>query len=116
MNSFISSLQKNLKGIIFILMSAMLVPFGQMLWKLSDGKIGWYMFWGFFIYGLGAVFMIIAFRYGSFSVLHPMMSLNYLFAMIIGACILNERISPMRVLGVLIIVSGVMLIGGGDNN
>lgn len=34
MNSFISSLQKNLKGIIFIIMSAILVPFGQMLWKL----------------------------------------------------------------------------------
>ena len=58
--------------------------------------------------------MLIAYRFGSLSVLQPMLSLNYVISLILGVSILGEQITLARVMGVLIIIIGVILIGGGD--
>jgi drug/metabolite transporter (DMT)-like permease len=116
MDLFINSIKQNGKGIIFMLFSAVTAAFGQLCWKFSNGNINLYMILGFCLYAVGAVFMIIAFKFGSFSVLHPMGSINYFFALIFGFFILHEKITFLKVLGVTIIIFGVILIGGGDSS
>jgi drug/metabolite transporter (DMT)-like permease len=114
LNNFILSIKKNYKGIILIVFASLLTAYGQMLWKISNGRELKFIISGFVLYGIGAMLMIIAFRYGSLSVLHPMMSFGYIFVIILGKTILKELVTPMHLIATAIIISGVVLIGGGD--
>jgi uncharacterized membrane protein len=114
MDNIINSLKKNKTGIILILIAAFCTTTGQTLWKLSKMHNITYILIGFLFYGVGAVGMIIALRYGSFSVIHPMMSMGYIFAVIVGYFLLNEIISIEKIVGLTFIMSGVVLIGVGD--
>lgn len=72
------------------------------------------MLLGFCFYGAGALVMLIAYRFGKLSVLQPMLSLNYVLSIILGAAVLKEPITILKCIGVLIIISGVIMIAGGD--
>lgn len=114
MNKIIKSLKKNYIGIMFLFISSFLTSVGQLFWKLSHEGFFIFLIVGFLCYGVGAVLMIIGFKFGSFSVLHPMMCFGYIFAIIFGILILKENISALKIFGILFIVIGVVSIGGGD--
>jgi len=111
---FSQSIKKNIKGIVLIVIAAMLTSVGQLFWKYSKGIYIKFVIIGFICYGLGAVLMILAFRFGSLSVLHPFMSVGYIFAIVLGQTQLHENISVTKYVAVGIIIFGVTLIGGGD--
>lgn len=102
-------------GIALILLSAVFTSVGQLLWKIADGQINLPLLIGCFCYGAGAVTMMIAFRFGKLSVLHPMLSLGYVFALIMGTIFLDEHISAMHIVGTALIIVGAIMIGGGEN-
>lgn len=108
------SFEKNKKGMVLMLFAAVFACVGQLLWKISttDGMI--YMLLGFIMYGFGALLMLIAYRFGSVSVLQPMLSTNYALSAILGMLVLQEKLSVTKVIGIIIISTGVILIGGGD--
>ena len=109
----LQSIQKNKKGILLMLISSLCVCIGQLLWKIStDGSI-LFLLVGFAFYGIGALVMIVAYKYGELSVLQPMLSLNYIISIILATVILKEAITLLQVIGVLIIIAGVLLIAGG---
>lgn len=114
MNQIVYSLNKNKKGIYIILISAFFTAIGQYYWKLSGAKDIRFILLGFVCYGIGAVGMILAFRYGSFSVIHPMISTNYIFAFFIGYYYLGETINLEKILGIIFIMIGVLFLGVGD--
>lgn len=115
MNSFIQSLKKNKIGIVLILLASMSTASGQMFWKLSGGQWNRYLILGFLFYGVGAVLMTVAFRFGSLSVLHPLLSVGYVFALLLGITFLNEQITTLQAIAVVLIIAGSVLIGGGDD-
>lgn len=108
------SFLKNRTGIILMLCSSIFACIGQLLWKLSTNGNWVEMIVGFGLYGIGALFMLIAYKYGSLSVLQPMLSMNYVISLILGAFLLNEKITIIKCIGVLTIIAGVVMIGGGD--
>lgn len=110
----IESFQKNKKGILLMLISSICVCVGQLLWKLSVNQGVIVMLLGFGFYGVGALVMIIAYKFGKLSVLQPMLSLNYVLSIILATVVLKEEINLIKCLGVLIIIAGVILIAGGD--
>lgn len=110
----IESFQKNKKGIFLMLISSVCACFGQLLWKLSADKGFLIMLLGFFLYGIGALVMLLAYRYGELSVLQPMLSLNYVLSIVLGTVVLQEMVTIWKCLGVLIIIAGVVMIAGGD--
>ena len=110
----LDSFAKNKKGILLMLCSALCACVGQLLWKLSATEGIWLALVGFVLYGLGALFMLIAYRFGHLSVLQPMQSISYILSIIIGVLILNEALTVQKVIGVLIIMAGIVLIAGGD--
>lgn len=110
----IESFAKNKKGILIMLCSAFCACVGQLLWKLSAEQGVFVALVGFVFYGFGALFMLIAYRYGSLSVLQPMQSVNYILSIIIGVIVLSESVTVKKVIGVLVIMAGIVLIGGGD--
>ena len=110
----IESIRKNKKGILLMLLSSIGVCIGQLLWKISVDTSVWVLLAGFCFYGVGALIMIIAYRYGKLSVLQPMLSLNYVLSILLAALVLKEQISLFKCIGVLVIIAGVILIAGGD--
>ncbi|EID42413.1 EamA family transporter [Parageobacillus thermoglucosidasius] len=115
MNTFIQSIKKNKIGIILILLASVSTASGQMFWKLSGGQWNRHLILGFLFYGIGAILMTIAFRFGSLSVLHPLLSMGYVFALLLGVTFLDEHITATRAMAVVLIVTGAVLIGGGDD-
>ena len=99
---------------MLMILSSICVCFGQLLWKLSNDYGLIYLLGGFVLYGIGAIIMVVAYRYGSLSVLQPVLSLNYVISIIIGVAILKEDFSLVKLVGIIIIIFGVVLIAGGD--
>lgn len=112
----IESFQKNKKGILLMLISSICVCVGQLLWKLSVNQGIIIMLLGFCFYGVGALVMIVAYKFGKLSVLQPMLSLNYVLSIILATLVLKEEITLAKCIGVLIIIAGVILIAGGDED
>jgi len=110
----LKSIHKNRIGIFLMILSSVSVVFGQLFWKLSYVNNIIYLFYGFVLYGVGAIFLILAIRQGKLSVLHPFLSLSYVFSLLVGNFLLNEDISIFRYIGIVIIMIGVVLIGGSD--
>lgn len=108
------SFAKNRTGILLMLISSICACVGQLVWKLSAEQGIWMALAGFIFYGMGALIMLVAYRFGSLSVLQPMLSMNYVLSILLGALILKEAITIRKVIGVLVIMTGVILIGGGD--
>lgn len=109
------SLLKNRTGILLMLVSSVFACLGQLLWKIATDKGLVFLLIGFAFYAVGALVMLVAYKFGSLSVLQPMISLNYVLSLILAVTILKEPITIMRVIGVLVIMIGVILIGGGDD-
>ena len=114
MNQIVNSFKKNKIGILIVIAAALFTAFGQYFWKISNGTNLYYLFFGFVCYGIGAASMIIAFRFGSFSVIHPMISVGYIFSLIIGYYFLSEAINGMKLMGIFLILCGVVMLGAGD--
>lgn len=106
----------NKKGIILMLLSSICVCIGQLLWKLSASGEIILMLSGFFFYGIGALIMIAAYRFGELSVLQPMLSLNYVLSLVLAVIILREEITVLKAVGVVVIIAGVIAIAGGDDD
>jgi drug/metabolite transporter (DMT)-like permease len=114
MKKYIQSFGKNKVGILFIAVSALCTSWGQYFWKLSLGEELLLLILGFMLYGMGALFMIIAFKFGSFSVLHPMLTLAYISATLIGYFLLDEHIGTNKMIGIACVFIGVLFLGSGD--
>jgi undecaprenyl phosphate-alpha-L-ara4N flippase subunit ArnE len=98
------------KGVLLIILSALCVTAGQLLWKLSADHF-YLVFVGFALYALGALLMIMAFRFGELSVLHPMLSVSYVLAILIGYFFLSEPVTLTKVGGVAAIFIGMLFLG-----
>ncbi|MCF8021044.1 MAG: EamA family transporter [Vallitaleaceae bacterium] len=103
-------ISKRQKGVYLIIVSAFFASIGQLLWKLSNGELNIQLVTGFLLYGLGAIIMIIAFKYEQLSVLQPLLSTSYIMSLILGHLCLNEIITLRNVLGVIIVVLGVIIL------
>ena len=113
-NSMLESIKKNKKGILLMTISSLLACVGQLLFNLAASDGIWYVLLGLVFYGMGAVCMLMAYRFGKLSVLQPILSLNYIFSLFLGALVLKETISITKIIGVSIVICGVMLITAGD--
>lgn len=98
------------KGVVLIITSALFVALGQLFWKLSSGELNINLIIGFMFYGLATVLMIIAFKYGDVSIIHPLLSINYIFAFILAAFFLSEELTIKKLVGTFIIIVAQFLI------
>ena len=60
------------------------------------------------------IFCIAAYRFGKLSVLQPILSLNYVLSIVLAALVLKEEVTIIKCIGVLVLIAGVVLIAGGD--
>lgn len=106
------SIKKNLPGIFLMILCNFFLSVGQLLWKLIPTYGYLMLFVGFAAYGIGALFMLFAYRFGELSVLQPMNCFSYVFMILFAGTILHEFITVKQYLGIALIMMGVVLIGG----
>ena len=98
-------------GILLMLFCATCLCLGQLIWKLMPGYNLIYLLGGFTVYVIGGLSMILAYRYGELSALQPLNSMSYVFSTILAIVILHEIVSLTSIIGIVLIVSGVIIIG-----
>lgn len=98
-----------------MLLSAATACVGQLLWKMAardDSLV--LVIAGLVLYGCGALLMIVALKFGELSVLHPMMSAGYVLSLVLGAWVLDEHITALRVVGVVVIIAGLVFLSSSE--
>ena len=103
------------RGIALMVVSSLFACTGQLLWKLGATDGAWLVLVGFALYALGAVLMLVAYRFGELSVLQPILGLSYVLSLALGAWWLHEQVTAGRVLGVVAVVAGVALVVGSQS-
>lgn len=73
-----------------------------------------FIFIGLCIYGVGFVFMVLAFRGGEVSVLYPIFSTSYIWVILFSNYMFHEPITQLKILGVCIIILGITFIALGS--
>jgi drug/metabolite transporter (DMT)-like permease len=69
-----------------------------------------YIILGFCFYGVSAIFWLQVLSKMEFSMAFPLVSLTYIFALIIGRFVFHEVVTMSRILGVLLICSGLFFV------
>lgn len=104
--------QRNWIGVILMLVCASCLCTGQFIWKYYDGVLSLAI--GFGIYGLGALAMLCAYRFGSLSVLQPVNSVSYVIAAVLGSIFFDEAVTTWKVIGIVSIMLGVFFLSRGE--
>ncbi len=102
---------KDKKGILLMIFASIAIALGQFFWKLAEGENIFWILSGFIVYTNGALAMILAFKYGELSVLHPMMAFGYVFAYALSIFVLGESWNYRQLIGVVLIISAIIILG-----
>jgi drug/metabolite transporter (DMT)-like permease len=116
-------------AIVYILVAVLAGAVGQILLKKGMGSMGaltlsldqlWSILWrigtnpyviiGLFIYVCGTVFWLAALSRVDLSYAYPFASLSYIVMLIASWQLFNEDITPIRLLGTIVVGLGVFLI------
>lgn len=112
-----------LSSIIFILVSSFVGSFGAVFLKLGaehmSGSLARLLnnYWlaiGIVLYLLSSVFYIMGVAQGELTVLYPMVSLGYIWAMVWAKLFFKEPFTTAKIGGLAMIVVGVALINLGN--
>ena len=68
---------------------------------------------GLALYGLFTLLFIFALRDGELSVMYPIITLNYVWVMLLSVFLFNEVLNTYKLIGVSSIMLGVILVGKG---
>jgi drug/metabolite transporter (DMT)-like permease len=118
-----------LKVVVLSILTTLLITSGQVLWKVGLARIGGFyqadlgifgnlyriMANPFVIAGFAAYivatgfFMFLLSKY-DISLVIPISSISFIYSLIAGAWIFHEQISAMRVAGVLVIITGILMV------
>lgn len=79
----------------------------SMTWKMLTNP---FVFIGLFIYFLSVIFWLAALSRVELSYAYPFASLSYVIMFLASWLLLNETITPMRIVGTLVVGIGVFLI------
>lgn len=110
------------KAIFLIILSSICAGIGQLMWKSASSSLtssifsflNIYLIGGIFLYGLATVIMVLSFREGELSVLHPFLATSYVWVTLISPFIISsETLSTFKILGVILIFFGVSFIAYG---
>ena len=73
----------------------------------------WRIVAGIAVYGISSILFIPALRGGDLSVLYPLVASSYIWVSIWSVLFLKERMSAMKMAGIVLIIAGISCIGIG---
>lgn len=112
---------KNLKkGIFLMLIVTVLNGLGQLGFKMGmdvySGVLGVFtnipLLMGLALYGVSMILATYALKFGDLHILYPMISLTFIWVLLLSLFVLQEPIGVLDVAGIGLITGGVILIRG----
>jgi multidrug transporter EmrE-like cation transporter len=68
---------------------------------------------GYCLYGLSTLLLVLALKDGELSLLYPVIALTYVWVTVLSFLIFHDGINPWKLAGIVLIVSGVTVLGKG---
>ncbi len=68
---------------------------------------------GYCLYGLSTVLLVLALKDGELSLLYPVIALTYVWVTVLSFLIFHDDVNPWKIIGIILIVSGVTVLGKG---
>ena len=69
---------------------------------------------GLSLYGVSTVLLVLALRDGELSLLYPVIALTYVWVTLLSLVVFHERVNPIKLAGIAIIITGVAVLGRGQ--
>ena len=115
-------LKKN-HAILLVLICTVLLSLGQILMKGGSGTATFNLslfsntnlIFGYILYIIAGLLLIIALRYGDLSLLYPIVATSYVWVALLSIYFFNEIVSSLQWLGISSIIIGVVFVGVGGN-
>jgi len=109
------------KSILLMLLCTLFTSIAQVFYKKGASEISgiysvltnYFIYIGIFLYVIGLVFMLVAFKDGEVSVLYPIIALSYVWVIILSKYIFNEAIGFYKSLAIIFIMIGIIFVGRG---
>lgn len=107
-------------AIYLVILTTFLTSLGQIFFKYAAKTFelniialitNYNLILGFLFYGLGAITLILGLRKGELSTLYPIIALSYVWVTIASATLFQEIILTTEIIGIILIISGVAIMG-----
>lgn len=108
---------------VFVVLNVILLVTGQVLFKLGLDRIGIltlhnalsvffspFIWIGLILYVVATLLWFAVLSRAQLSVVYPLQSLSYILGLISSIVILHETVSPLRWIGTVVILLGVVLV------
>jgi multidrug transporter EmrE-like cation transporter len=72
------------------------------------------LFFGYSLYALSMVLLVVALRHGELSAVYPVIALTFVWVTILSAAIFGDKMNPAKLAGIALICGGVAALGAGS--
>ena len=106
-----------------IILTTFLTSTAQVFYKLGSENLSfniielltnYNILFGLFLYGVGAILLILSLKGGEVTVLYPIIATSYIWVSLFSVWFLGEGMNLMRWLGVITIIIGISIVGYGS--
>jgi len=106
-------------GIILLIIASLIGAIASLILKKGANKLKFNLkkiiknkelILGVFLYAFSNLFFIPGLRFGKFSVLYPIVSLGYVFSMLLAVKYLKERMNKWKYTAIFLIIIGIVLV------
>ena len=93
--------------------AALFIKLGSKTFSFDPMKIikNYNLLAGVGLYAVSSILFVLALKGGDLSVLFPLLSMGYVWILLVSAKFLGERITALKLIGIAFILVGVSLIG-----
>ena len=71
---------------------------------------------GYTLYGISTLLLVLALKDGELSLLYPVIALTYVWVTVLSFLIFHDAINPFKLTGIILIVTGVAVLGKGGRS
>lgn len=72
------------------------------------------LFFGYSLYALSMVLLVVALRHGELSAIYPVIALTFVWVTVLSARIFGDKMNALKLGGITLIVAGVAALGTGS--
>jgi len=115
-------MDKSRLAVLVVFLSTFVTSGGQIFLKRAAMRLSpdlvllatnYPLFIGCFLYGIGAVMLIVSLKYGELSVLYPIYALNFIWVSILSPYFFpSDSMNAVKWLGVFFVISGIVFVAG----
>jgi len=105
-------MEKRVLAILLMILCTVLTSIAQVFYKLGALRLpelitNYHILAGLILYGLGALIMITAFKFGEVTLLYPIIATSYIWVALLSWIIFSESIGFLKVAGIVFIMAGI---------